>query len=238
MGAKFGPAGNSESFQAMGYRKTIQVPEYITRMGLDAYEYQCGRGVRISEEAARAFGEKAREHQVTLSLHSPYYISLSGIEEEKRLGSIEDILQSARAADAMGAQRVVVHSGSCAKLSRQQAMELAKDTLTRAYQRLDQEGLGHIRLCPETMGKLNQLGTLEEGACADLAVLRVRQGRFGYMDCGGARLTGEGRLECVATLRAGEVVFDPEARSMPEWREAPEEYWKAPGLLRSWTLWK
>ena len=88
MGAKFGPAGNSESFQAMGYRKTIQVPEYITRMGLDAYEYQCGRGVRISEEAARAFGEKAREHQVTLSLHSPYYISLSGIEEEKRLGSI------------------------------------------------------------------------------------------------------------------------------------------------------
>ena len=161
MGAKFGPAGNSESFQAMGYRKTIQVPEYITRMGLDAYEYQCGRGVRISEEAARAFGEKAREHQVTLSLHSPYYISLSGIEEEKRLGSIEYILQSARAADAMGAQRVVVHSGSCAKLSRQQAMELAKDTLTRAYQRLDQEGLGHIRLCPETMGKLNQLGTLE-----------------------------------------------------------------------------
>ena len=111
MGAKFGPAGNSESFQAMGYRKTIQVPEYITRMGLDAYEYQCGRGVRISEEAARAFGEKAREHQVTLSLHSPYYISLSGIEEEKRLGSIEYILQSARAADAMGAQRVVVHSG-------------------------------------------------------------------------------------------------------------------------------
>ena len=166
MGAKFGPAGNSESFQAMGYRKTIQVPEYITRMGLDAYEYQCGRGVRISEEAARAFGEKAREHQVILSLHSPYYISLSGIEEEKRLGSIEYILQSACAADAMGAQRVVVHSGSCAKLSRQQAMELAKDTLTRAYQRLDQEGLGHIRLCPETMGQAKPAGNAGGGAGA------------------------------------------------------------------------
>ena len=38
MGAKFGPAGNSESFAAMGYKKTIQVPEYIVRMGLDAYE--------------------------------------------------------------------------------------------------------------------------------------------------------------------------------------------------------
>ena len=37
---------------------------------------------------------------------------------------------------------------------------------------------------------------------------------------------------------AGEVVFDPEARSMPDWRSAPEAYWKAPGLLRGWTLWK
>lgn len=162
MGAKFGPAGNSESFAAMGYKKTIQVPEYIVRMGLDAYEYQCGRGVRISEEAAREFGQKAREYSVALSLHSPYYISLSSIEKEKRDGSIEYILQSARAADAMGAQRVVVHSGSCSKISREEALELAKDTLKRAYQALDEQKLGHIHLCPETMGKVNQLGTLEE----------------------------------------------------------------------------
>ncbi len=162
MGAKFGPAGNSESFAAMGYKKTIQVPEYIVRMGLDAYEYQCGRGVRISEEAAREFGQKAREYSVALSLHSPYYISLSSLEKEKRDGSIEYILQSARAADAMGAQRVVVHSGSCSKISREEALELAKDTLKRAYQALDEQNLGHIHLCPETMGKVNQLGTLEE----------------------------------------------------------------------------
>lgn len=162
MGAKFGPAGNSESFAAMGYKKTIQVPEYIVRMGLDAYEYQCGRGVRISEEAAREFGQKAREYSVTLSLHSPYYISLSSVEKEKRDGSIEYILQSARAADAMGAQRVVVHSGSCSKISREEALELAKDTLKRACQALDEQNLGHIHLCPETMGKVNQLGTLEE----------------------------------------------------------------------------
>lgn len=162
MGAKFGPAGNSESFAAMGYKKTIQVPEYIVRMGLDAYEYQCGCGVRISTEAAQAFGQKAKEAGVTLSLHSPYYISLSSLEEEKRTGSIDYILQSARAADAMGAQRVVVHSGSCAKLSRTDALELAKDTLRRALQAMDEEGLGHIHLCPETMGKLNQLGDLQE----------------------------------------------------------------------------
>ena len=92
MTAKFGPAGNSDSFRAMGYRKTEQVPEYIRRMGLDAYEYQCGRGVRISLEAAQQLGQLAAQQGVTLSLHAPYYISLSGIEEQKRLASIDYIL--------------------------------------------------------------------------------------------------------------------------------------------------
>ena len=159
---RFGPAGNSDSFKTMGYKKTIQVPEYVERMGLNAYEYQCGRGVRISEEAARELGEEAARRGIALSLHAPYYISLSSLEEEKREGSVEYILQSARAASAMGAERVVVHSGSCAKISRQQALELAGDTLQKALRALDENGLSHIRLCPETMGKVNQLGTLEE----------------------------------------------------------------------------
>ncbi|MCI8622355.1 MAG: TIM barrel protein [Provencibacterium sp.] len=162
MSARFGPAGNSESFRKMGYKKTLDVPDYLVKMGLNHYEYQCGRGVRISEEQAKAFGEKSREQGISLSLHAPYYISLSGIEEEKRLGSIEYILQSVRAAKAMGAQRVVVHSGSCAKLSREAALELSKDTLRRALEALDAEGLGNVALCPETMGKTGQLGTLEE----------------------------------------------------------------------------
>ena len=86
-----------------------------------------------------------------------------------------------------------------------------------------------------------ELGTLDVGACADIAVLRNREGSFGFMDCGGARLDGTSRLECVATMRAGEVLFDPEAKTMPNWREAPEDYWHAPGLLNGvnrWTLWK
>ena len=162
MKARFGPAGNPDSFTAMGYKRSVQMPEYLAAMGLDAYEYQCGRGVRISQEAAQQLGEAAHAHGVQLSLHAPYFISLSSVEAEKRDGSIRYILESARAASAMGAQRVVVHSGSCAKLTREDALALACDTLGRAIQALDAEGLGHIHLCPETMGKLNQLGTLEE----------------------------------------------------------------------------
>ncbi|MBO1679555.1 TIM barrel protein [Bittarella massiliensis (ex Durand et al. 2017)] len=162
MAAKFGPAGNSQSFKDQGYKATIQAPGYVEKMGLDCYEYQCGHGVRISPEAAAAFGKKAVEHGIALSLHAPYYISLSSVEEEKRQKSVEYILQSVRAADGMGADRVVVHSGSCSKISREEALALAGDTLRQALAAMDEEGLGHVHLCPETMGKINQLGTLDE----------------------------------------------------------------------------
>lgn len=162
MNAMFGPAGNAESFSNMGYRSILDVPRILSEFSLNAYEYQCGRGVRISEKAASALGEKAKEFGIQLSVHSPYYISLSGIEEETRLKSIGYILDTAKAAAAMGAKRIVVHSGSCGKQSREAALALAKDTLTRAQAALDEAGLSQIILCPETMGKIGQLGTMEE----------------------------------------------------------------------------
>lgn len=162
MSAKFGPAGNSESFSKMGYKHTMDVPDYLLKMGLFHYEYQCGRGVKIGEDKAAAFGCVCREKGISLSLHAPYYISLSGTQEETRLRSIDYILQSAKAAKAMGAARIVVHSGSCSKITREEALALAKDTLARALAAMDSEGLSSVTVCPETMGKINQLGTLHE----------------------------------------------------------------------------
>lgn len=159
---KFGPAGNSESFAELGYKNSLQVPEYIVKMGLDCYEYQCGRGVNIGEDKARQLGEKAKAAGISLSLHAPYYISMSSVEEEKRLNSINYILASAKAVNAMGGDRIVVHTGSCGKISREHALELALDTMKKAINALDSEGLSHIHICPETMGKVNQLGTLGE----------------------------------------------------------------------------
>lgn len=159
---KFGPAGNSESFSKMGYKNSIDVPDYIVKMGLDCYEYQCGRGVNIGEEKARLLGGKAAKAGITLSLHAPYYISMSSTEEEKRDNSVNYILASARAVNAMGGDRIVVHTGSCGKISRSDALDLALDTMRKAIAALDGEGLSNIHICPETMGKVNQLGTLEE----------------------------------------------------------------------------
>ena len=158
---RIGPAGNSESFTAMGYKSTPQIPEYLEKMGLNAYEYQCGRGVRINREGVLKLKAGCEVRDIQLSLHAPYYISLSSVEEEKRQNSIKYILESAEAADLMGARRIVVHSGSCAKISREEALSLAGETLKQALAALDEAHLGHIIVCPEVMGKFNQLGQLE-----------------------------------------------------------------------------
>ncbi len=160
--AKFGPAGTGDSFKEQGYKTSLQVPGYLKNMGLTWFEYQCGRGVNISEEKAMQLGEKAAQHQIGISLHAPYYISLASKEEEKRHNSVNYILQSAKAVAQMGGDRIVVHPGGLGGLSRADATALACDTLKKAQACLDENGLSHVHICPETMGKINQLGTLEE----------------------------------------------------------------------------
>ncbi len=155
----FGPGGNSESW---GKRKFPEdLPQYLRELGLNGYEVECGRGVRLSANAAR-LAELAAANGIYITLHAPYFISLSSVEEEKRLNSVGYILESAAAAKTVGARKIVVHSGSCSKMSRAEACFLAKRTLERAQRTLDENGLSDIIICPETMGKINQLGTLEE----------------------------------------------------------------------------
>ncbi|MEZ4834779.1 MAG: amidohydrolase family protein [Caldilineaceae bacterium] len=71
-----------------------------------------------------------------------------------------------------------------------------------------------------------ELGHLSVGAEADVAVLDLKEGEFSFVDCGKAKMRGNQKLECVMTLRAGEIVYDPSGLSMPEWKDAPERYWR------------
>lgn len=160
--ALFGPAGNCEDFYAKGNRTVYHVPDWLEAHELLAFEYQCGRGVKISDDAAKDFGELAAEKNLRLSIHAPYYISLSSTEPEKRDNSINYILQTLNAAKHMGADRIVVHSGSCGSITRAEALALATDTLSRAVKAADEEGFSNINICPETMGKVKQLGNIDE----------------------------------------------------------------------------
>ena len=158
----FGPAGTPLSFAEKGYKSYIDIPQYTVEMGLDTFEYQCGRGVRIKTENAKELGELAAQKGITLSVHAPYYISLSSTEEDKRKNSARYLRESAVAVRAMGGRRIVLHSGSAGKIPREQALALAKETLKYCLDVLDSEGYGDVILCPETMGKIGQLGTLDE----------------------------------------------------------------------------
>jgi len=162
MFAKFGPAGNCEDFYEAGNKSALEMPVWLKENNLDCYEYQCGRGVKISDDAAKKLGKIAKENNILLSIHAPYYISLSSIDEEKRLNSIKYILDTLHAAKIMGADRIVVHSGSCGSITRKEALNLAFDTLKLAIAAADERGYGDIHICPETMGKVKQLGTVEE----------------------------------------------------------------------------
>jgi len=160
--ALFGPAGLADSFKTKGYKKSIQVADYLSEYGLTAFEYQAGRGVKIGTDAAKQLGGVLADKNIQVSIHAPYFISMSSVEEEKRLNSVNYILQSATALNAMGGRRVIFHSGSCGKITRQEALDKAMNTMGLMMQAIDDNGLGHMTLCPETMGKVNQLGSLDE----------------------------------------------------------------------------
>lgn len=159
---RFGTAGTSDSFAAQGGKTSLDIPEYTAKMGLNAFEYQCGHGVRLGLDKAAKMAALAAPKDILFSVHAPYYISMSSLEEDKRLNSVNYLLQSAAVCRALGGQRVIFHSGSCGKQSREAALEKALGTLRRAQTALDEAGFSDITLCPETMGKIGQLGTLDE----------------------------------------------------------------------------
>ena len=159
MAAYFGPGGNSDAFRLAGFKSTVDAPAFVKSIGLDAYEYEAGNGLSASPSILSAIGREAEKNNIKMSFHTPYFISLSGVVEEKRLNSINYIRQSLDAAKLLGAETIVVHSGSAAKITRDEAMRLAGDTLVKTLSAVDTYG---IKIGLETMGKINQLGTLDE----------------------------------------------------------------------------
>ena len=188
--ATFGPGGNSQSFYDAGYKSTKQAPAWLKQVGLDAYEYEAGNGVAAGEAALREIGEAAKEHGILMSLHTPYFISLSGVDPEKRLKSIDYIEKSLWAAKLLHADTIVIHCGSAGKISREEAMRLSADTL---YKTLEKLGDTDIVFGVETMGKQNQLGTLDE--VIELCKMDTRLAPvvdFGHLnarDCGNVFVT-------------------------------------------------
>ncbi len=157
----FGPSGNSNIFYEQGYKSSLEMPAWLRNMGLDAYEYSCARGVRISPDMAERLGIAARENGISLSVHAPYYINLASEDSGAIEKSFNYIIDTSRIAEVMGAMRVVLHPGSLGKLTRDKAFENIRSNLYKVLEIINRKRI-RISLCPETLGKKNQMGTLEE----------------------------------------------------------------------------
>ena len=82
------------------------------------------------------------------------------------------------------------------------------------------EAVARTTTLPARVIHRHALGTLTPGLEADVAVFALREGQFAFTDCGNYRMAGRFKLECQMTVRAGEVVYDPEGRSMEAWDAA------------------
>jgi len=132
----------------------------VHELGLGCMELEFVRGVKMKEETARNVNILAKNLDIKLSVHAPYYINLNG-EGETRLKSRERILNSARIGNICGARSVVVHAGYIQKDTREAAYEKIKKELIQIREQMNTEGLS-ISLRIETMGRISQFGTFDE----------------------------------------------------------------------------
>ncbi len=161
---KFGPSGNSESFYAEGYSHTEEAALFVKRRGLDCFEYSFGRGVRMTEGKARSIGEAFAAADVEISVHAPYFINFANPDDEMAEKSYGYLFDSAIACALMGGKRIVFHPAAQGKVDRETAVQKAEDRLKYFRDTVYERGLQGLTFCPETMGKLAQIGTVEEVA--------------------------------------------------------------------------
>jgi len=160
---KFGPAGNSDSFYQEGFSASVDMPKWLAARELDAFEYSFGRGIRLGTEGAKAIRAEAEKYGIQMSVHMPYFINLATEEDEKKVKNIGYFVDSLKVAEALGAKRAVFHPGSASGGDRGAILQRAKVFFKEIIATLDDmELMNNVTLCAETMGKINQLGSLEE----------------------------------------------------------------------------
>lgn len=159
---KFGPSGNCESFYAEGYSHTEESARFVRARGLDCFEYSFGRGVRMTEAKAVSIGEAFAAEGVEISVHAPYFINFANPDDEMAAKSYGYVLDSGRALKRMGGRRCVFHPAAQGKEEREVAVSRTLDRLKILRDYIYLNDMQDLMFCPETMGKIAQIGTVEE----------------------------------------------------------------------------
>ena len=155
---RFGPAGMPLALKGKTLSEGI---EYTASIGLHAFEIEYVRGVRLKREEGIKAKQAAEKNDVLLSCHAPYYINCCSPIKIKQQIAIRNIIQTARAAEILGARIIVFHPGYYQTQSKEQAMKNCISVLKQALQKMKSEKL-HTRLGTELTGKPSAFGSLEE----------------------------------------------------------------------------
>ena len=158
---KFGPSGFCDEFSEI-HKSTEEMPEWLLAHGLQAYELSFTNGVRLSNETAEKYGRLFEEKDIEVSVHAPYFINFANpdpIMIEKSNGYIISSLEKMK---FLKAKKLVFHPGTMMKMSREEAFENTYNNIKNLIEVLENHGYEDFILCPETMGKHGQIGTVEE----------------------------------------------------------------------------
>lgn len=158
MDVRFGPAGVPIQCEGSSTHEGIKC---CSELGLGAMEMEFVHGVRMKEESALEIQKTAKELDISLSSHAPYYINLCTSEEKKISNSRRHIYESARITALAGGAITVFHPGFYQKLGREEAYSRAKERLLEIEEKLKANNV-KIRLGAETVGKPTAFGGLDE----------------------------------------------------------------------------
>lgn len=157
---RIGPSGNSDSFYASGRKHTWEEAGWLSELGLNAFEYSFGRGVSMSDATAEKIRTEMDRYGIEVSAHAPYYTNFANPDREMADKSIGYVLQSLAAVRRMGGERVVVHPAAQGKAEREAAVAEAERNFHRLAEAL--VDAGDCKICLETLGKIRQVGRVEE----------------------------------------------------------------------------
>lgn len=183
----FGVAGFPVNFFASEIgKKRENIFLWLSNIGLNVIELQCTYGIRMKEEQAIHYKQLASKYNIVMTIHAPYYISLSSLNPEVVKRSKEEMKKAFSLAKLLGVKRIIFHpGGGYGKTTEQRTTGLAQliDALNSIKDEVDTE---NIKLYPEIGGKTAQLGSLNEiieickkvdyaYPCIDLAHLHARE---------------------------------------------------------------
>ncbi len=144
---------------------------HLRSLGLDAFELGWVRSVRVSEKTCAAIQAAAREADIALSIHAPYYINLNADEGEWPK-SRQRLMDAAHYGNLAGASDIIFHPGSYFGQPPESVLPLTIHRLQGCLQELRRAD-NPVRLRPETMGKGAMLGSLEDTLAMSQAIQGV-----------------------------------------------------------------